>query len=210
MQPSLASSWQRTQRGGMTILVSLMLLMLLTVAAVAMGRNSLREIATTGFSRQGAMARNVADSGLEWSIHWLDLANGALAPDGSAAAKLSLLKATLLMDPTKAGMAWNVQSTDSTNPSAYTPSALSPPLAAVTLTTAGSITQASSLGLTFMGKLPVVGMSQGAGTGAFTPAAGGAALQAPNLWAVRADAQVTQGAVTFTHAKELWVSTPVQ
>jgi len=31
-----------------------------------------------------------------------------------------------------------------------------------------------------------------------------------NLWAIRADAQVTQGAATFVHAREVWVSTPVQ
>ncbi|MEI6593015.1 MAG: hypothetical protein WCL47_07225 [Holophagaceae bacterium] len=194
----------------MTIVVALMLLVLLTIAAVAMSRNSLREIATSGFSRQGAMARNVADSGLEWSIHWMDLQNGALAPSNSAALKLTQLKATLLLDSTKAGTAWDVQSTEPASPSQYTPNATNLPLAALTLTAAGSATQATSLGLTYMGKLPVAGMSQGAGTGAFTPAAGGTALQAPDLWAVRADAQVTRGAVTFTHAKELWVSTPVR
>lgn len=206
MQPSLTSPWQRTQQGGMTILVALMLLVLLTIAAVAMARNSLREIATTGFSRQGAMARNVADSGLEWSIHWMDMQNGAQAPSSSAAANLTQLKATLLQDPTLAGVAWDLASPSAGveyNPTTTTQTGL-------TLTSAGSAAQASTLGLTYMGKLPVVGMSQGAGTGAYTPAAGGAAQQAPDLWAVRADAQVVQGGVTFTHAKELWVSTPVR
>jgi len=205
MQGIPTSPWRRTQRGGMTILVALMLLVLLTIAAMAMARNSLREIATTGFSRQGAMARNVADSGLERSIHWMDMANGALAPEGSAA-NLNLLKATLLLDPTKAGKSWDLAS-----PSAgveYNPTTTTQ--TGITLTAAGSTTQASTLGLTYMGKLPVAGMSQGGGTGGYTPAAGGAAQQAPDLWAVRADAQVVQGGVTFTHAKELWVSTPVR
>jgi len=61
-----------------------------------------------------------------------------------------------------------------------------------------------------MGKLPVMGMSQGSGQGAYTPAAGTAIPQAPDLWSVRSDAQVQQGGVTFVHAKEGWISTPAQ
>jgi len=61
-----------------------------------------------------------------------------------------------------------------------------------------------------MGKLPVTDISQGSGSGAFTPASGGPLRQAPDLWAVRSDAQVQQGSVTFIHAKEAWISTPVQ
>jgi len=196
---------QRSQRGGITILVALMLLVLLSIAAVAMARNSLREIATSGFGRQGAMARNVADSGLEWSIHWMDPQNGAVAPSG-AAAKLTQLKATLLLDPTLAGVPRDLASPAA--PGVYTPGGT--PLAGLTLSSATGTTQASTLGLTYMGKLPVSGLSQGVGTGAYTPAAGGAASPAPDLWAIRADAQVVQGGVTFVHAKELWVSTPVR
>ena len=205
MASTFRSPRQGTQQGGITILVALMLLVLLTVAAVGMSRNSLREIATTGFSRQGAMARNVADSGLEWSIHWLELQNAAVAPSG-AAANLNFLKTTLLGDLTKAGRAWDLANPAS--PGLYSPGGT--PLAGLSLTPSGSTTQASTLGLTYMGKLPVAGMSQGVGTGAYTPAAGGATSQAPDLWAVRTDAQVVQGGVTFTHAKELWISTPAR
>jgi hypothetical protein len=60
-----------------------------------------------------------------------------------------------------------------------------------------------------MGKLPIVNMSQGTGSGGFTPASGGPLLLAPDLWAIRSDAQVNQGSVTFIHAREVWVSTPV-
>ena len=196
---------QRAQAGGITIVVALMLLVLLTVAAVGMSRNALRDIVTTGFSRQGAMARNVADSGLEWSIHWMDPQNGAAAPSG-AATKLTQLKATLLLDPTLAGVPRDLASPAA--PGVYSPGGT--PLAGLTLSPSGSTTQASTLGLTYMGKLPVSGLSQGVGTGAYTPAAGGAASPAPDLWALRADAQVTQGSATFVHAKELWVSTPVR
>ena len=58
--------------------------------------------------------------------------------------------------------------------------------------------------------VPIVLTSQGMGASAYTPAAGGKARQAPDLWATRADAQVTQTPVTFVHAKEVWFSTPVQ
>ncbi len=190
----------------MTILVALMLLVLLTIAAMAMARNSLREIATTGFSRQGAMARNVADSGLEWSIHWLDVENGKLAPSDNAAEKLTQLKATLLQDLTLAGVARDLASPSS--PVVYAPGRTV--LLGQSLSHISGATQGFTLGLTYMGKLPVAGMSQGAGSGAFTPAAGGQALQAPDLWAIRSDAQVVQGGVTFIHGKELWVSTPVR
>jgi hypothetical protein len=72
--------------------------------------------------------------------------------------------------------------------------------------------QGFTVGVTRMGKLPVTNMSQGAGAGAFTPAAGGSMLQAPDLWAVRSEAQVKPAgaSITFTYTKEAWVSTPVR
>jgi hypothetical protein len=70
------------------------------------------------------------------------------------------------------------------------------------------------MALTRMGKLPITNMSQGVSQGSFTPATGSVPLQAPDLWAVRSDSQITTGtapfAMTFFHAKEAWVSTPAQ
>ena len=191
-----------TQAGGITILVSLMLLVLLTIAAVGMSRNSFREIVTSGFSRQGAMTRNVADSGIEWSIHWIDLENGKLATSG-AALQLNTLKTTLLADETLAGIAKDISSGGNYTPGGTLQSDLKLPGPT-------GVTQGFTLGLTRMGKLPVTDISQGSGSGAFTPASGGPLRQAPDLWAVRSDAQVQQGSVTFIHAKEAWISTPVQ
>ncbi len=220
MRPFAPQHRQRAQAGGITIVVALMLLVLLTIAAVGMSRNAMRDVVTSGFARQGAMARNVADSGLEWSIHWIEMQNGAAAPSGGTAAKLTQLKAVLL-DPrlreaslqgtNMAGRAWDVNSANVAAPSEYLPGGTPP--AGLTLTPSGSTTQASTLGLTYMGKLAVALTSQGVGAGAYAPAAGGAggaASPAPDLWAIRADAQVTQGSATFVHAKELWVSTPVR
>lgn len=198
----------RSQAGGVTILVALMLLVLLTAAAVAMTRNSLREIATAGFGRQGAMARNMADSGLEWSINWMDAQSGAAAASGTSAARLAALKAALVQQPSLAGIPWSVASSNPAAPSTYSPGGT---LAAdLQFPSAVGVTQGFTLGLTYMGKLPLADRSQGVGTGGYSPAAGRGAPQAPDLWCIRSDAQVIQGPVTFIHAREVWVSTPVQ
>ena len=198
-----------TETGGITILVALMLLVLLTIAAVGMSRNSFREIVTSGFSRQGSMARNVADSGIEWSIHWIDLANGsaAVATDIEAT-KLTNLKKALLMDSTLAGVAKDVNSASATAPTDYAANGTLP--TEFQLPHPTGVVQGFTLGLTRMGKLPIADLSQGSGAGAFTPASGGPLNQAPDFWAIRSDAQVQQGNVTFVHAKEVWISTPVQ
>lgn len=197
---------KHSQAGGITIIVALMLLVLLTVAAVAMSRNSLREIVTSGFSRQGAMARNVADSGIEWSIHWIELENSKVA--SGAAQKFAQLKGGLLDVETLAGRAKDVNSTNFSAPLDYVPGGTLQ--TEFQLSGPAGVTQGFTLGLTRMGKLPITMMSQGAGSGAFTPASGGPLKQAPDLWAVRSDAQVIQGPTTFIHAKEVWISTPVQ
>ena len=189
------------QAGAITIIVALMLLVLLTVASMAMSRNSLREIVTSGFSRQGAMARNVADSGIEWSIHWIDLANSNVAT--GTAAKLGAEKSALLLDDTLAGVAKDIITGANYSSGGTLQTAL-------TLPGPTGVTQGFTIGLTRMGKLPVANMSQGSGPGAFTPASGGPLKLAPDLWAIRSDAQVQQGGVTFIHAKEAWLSTPVQ
>ena len=189
------------QAGAITIIVALMLLVLLTVASMAMSRNSLREIVTSGFSRQGAMARNVADSGIEWSIHWIDLANSNAAT--GTAAKLGAEKTALLLDDTLSGVAKDII-TGANYASGGTLQT------ALTLPGPTGVTQGFTIGLTRMGKLPIANMSQGSGPGAFTPASGGPLKLAPDLWAIRSGAQVQQGGITFIHAKEAWLSTPVQ
>lgn len=195
---------RRSEAGGITIVVALMLLVLLTIAAVAMSRNSLREIVTSGFARQGAMARNVADSGIEWGIYWIDGDNTATAAD--SALKMANMKAALLLDSTLSGVARDVTATDPTT--TYSPGGSLQ--ADLTLPGPAGVTAGFTLGMTRMGKLPITMMSQGSGTNAFTPAAGSENKNAPDLWAIRSDAQVNQGGMTFIHAKEVWISTPVQ
>lgn len=207
MRPRIDRSLQDAQAGGITIIVALMLLVLITVAAMGMSKNAIRELAISGTSRQGSMARNVADSGIEWSVYWMDQTNASSAT--GTALGMRNLKAKLTQDPTLAGRAY-----DPTTLALYNTSVLSTPPADTTLGSLSGTTQGFTLGLTRMGKLPITDMSQGVGQGTYAPAQGAVALQAPDLWALRSDSQITTGTTPFTttffHAKEAWVSTPAQ
>jgi hypothetical protein len=200
-------SFQDPQTGGITIVVTLMLLVLITVGAMGMSKNALRELAISGTTRQGSMSRNVADSGIEWSVYWIDQYNSPTAT-GTALA-MNNLKVLLGQNTTMAGRAY-----DPLTQALYNTSALPTPPADTTLGAAPGTTQGFTVALTRMGKLPITNMSQGSAQGSYTPAAGTVALQAPDLWALRSDSQVTVGngpfAMTFFHAKEAWVSTPAQ
>ena len=209
MQRRTDRSFLDAQTGGITILVTLMLLVLITVAAMGMSRNALRELAISGTSRQGSMARNVADSGIEWSVYWLDQTNAASASATQTAIALKNLKVQLGQNPSMAGVAY-----DPTTLAPYNTAPLPTPPADTTLGAVAGTTQGFTMALTRMGKLPITNMSQGVSQASFTPATGAVPLQAPDLWAVRSDSQITTGtapfAMTFFHAKEAWVSTPAQ
>lgn len=193
-----------SEAGGITILVALMLLVLLTIAAVGMSRNSFREIVTSGFTRQGAMARNTADSGVEWAVHWIELENSNVATGAPALfrdQRKVLRENQLLHGFARDALTGAAYSVDGT------------PVADFTL--AGSpdgVTQGYTLGLTLMGKGSVSNTSQGITQGTYAPASASTQALAvlPDLWAVRSDAQVQQGATTFIHAREAWITTPVQ
>nr|WP_320132304.1 hypothetical protein [uncultured Holophaga sp.] len=192
----------------MTILVVLLLLVLLTIAAVGMSKNAFRAVVASGSSRQGAMAMNVADSGIEWSIYWMDYNNSSSA--SGAAASLVAMKTALLADESLSGVAYDVMSGSTTSPTTYTPgSNVAVTLPSVTTTAGITQTQTFSAGITRMGKLPISDTSQGSSSG-YTPATGSETSQAPDLWAIRTDSKVTVGSVSFTHGKEVWISTPVQ
>ena len=193
------------QSGGVTIMVTLSLLILLTVAAISMSKNSFKEIQTSGLMRHGALARNVADSGIEWSIYWISLGNfSAEDPD---AIKLIALKDSLAEDNEASGIARDI---NKTKYDVYKPDNAGDGIRVDKKNVAESaFEQSFTIGLTRMGKLPVTNMSQGV-SGGYTPAAGSMSLQAPDLWAIRSDAKIKQGSLVFTHARETWVSTPIK
>jgi hypothetical protein len=189
------------QNGAITILVALSMLILLTLAALSMSRNAFRDIISSGFARQAALTRNVADSGIEWAVYWSNLQN-APGASGSALA-LANQETRLLQDDSLAGVSTDII----TGRQPYAPGGpLQPDLQWTNPTGVTGFT----VGLTRMGKLPSTGMSQGLGPGAYAPANGNAVAQDPDLWAIRSDAQVQQGSVTFVHGQEAWVSTPVR
>jgi hypothetical protein len=195
------SSTLHAQSGGITILVTLMLLVLLTIAAVSMSRNSFREVVISGTTRQGAMTRNLADSGIEWSILYIDPINHPGNTTSSTA--LQAIASTLLKNQIF-GVPYDVssQAAITTLPNvAAMPADLQMP--------AGS-GNGTNIALTCMGKMPPTGWSQGAGsTGTQNiRTVGNPPPTDPDIWAVRSDAQVTQGPVTFWHSKEAWISTP--
>ena len=156
------------------------------------------------------MVRNMGDSGIEWSLFWMDQTT---AGSGTALA-LKNLKTQLLVNADQSGVPYDPNTLapyNTANPPAV-PADLQLP---VITSSTGTVTHLGySVALTRMGKLPVTDMSQTADASGFRPAAGGEIKQAPDLWAVRSDARVTVGsgtfAPTFIHAKEAWISTPVQ
>ena len=189
------------QRGGITILVALMLLVLLTVTAVGMSRNAFREVVISGTERQGAQARNVADSGCEYGILWMSPPSLRVAPASSSAEKLQGLAAHLLEDQLY-GTPYDLGQNACTTSNTGTPPA--------DLQVPAQSGNGFNLALTAMGKLPTANQSQSAGsvTSGFTPAIGGLNLAAPDLWALRSDGVAKAGEVTFYHSKEAWISTP--
>jgi hypothetical protein len=181
---------QDSQAGGITILVVLMLLVLLTVTAFGLSRNAVRENIIAGTARQGMVVRNLADAGLEWAVFWLDDANVANAADTTIAGATAFQATAnnVLANPNLAG--------------SYQAVAAGTKADMIVQNTA-SDKQYFDLNLMSMGKLPVVMISQNA-----LPTNSPSEALYPDLWSVRADAHYLQGGVVdFVHSKETWIST---
>lgn len=181
LPPALRS--RRSEAGALTILVALGMLVLLTVAAVGMARNSLQEIIITASARQGAMVASEADTGLDWACYWLVPANfdtgGSSAEPGSQAFVQAVTDS--LADLAATGVTTS--------------------LAAKATATGSGHTDAFALDVTRMGKLTSDGSGQRSVDWRLLP----------DLWSIRANATVTYpGASTFATAKETWLSTPVR
>lgn len=61
---------RRSEQGGITIVVVLVLLVLMSLAAFSLSRNSIRELAVTGNVLQGNKASEASDAGLDWFVVW--------------------------------------------------------------------------------------------------------------------------------------------
>ena len=210
MQTQSFQTQTSSQSGGVTIMVTLSLLILLTIAAISMSKNSFKEIQTSGLLRHGALARNVADSGIEWSIYWISLGNFNAAGNEQAGDFIKI-KDFLAENNELSGRPKSISNNLPVENVDYSPSSSHRIPVDEKNVAESTFTQSFTIGLTRMGKLPITGMSQGV-SGGYTPAAGGISLQAPDLWAIRSDARIRHesSGLVFTHARETWVSTPIK
>jgi hypothetical protein len=62
--------FRASERGGVTIIIALVLIVLMSLAAFSLSRNSIRELATSGSIIQGGKASAAADAGLDWFVVW--------------------------------------------------------------------------------------------------------------------------------------------
>ena len=204
---------RQSQAGGITILVALMLLVFLSLICAGMTRNSFREILTSGTTRQAAMARSVADSGIEWTMFWIYPGNVPDTTNASAqlfAGPAGLVN-TLLAQPQLAGQYVQLSNFNAAAPVLYTgPGNQAMPADLTVSNPAANVTEGFTLSLMYMGQLSVAGTSQGTTAGSYRPSAPSSGNPAPDLWAVRSDGQVTLNGVTFQQSKEAWISTPIR
>ena len=75
MTPTRAFPLRRSEQGGVTILTVLGLLVLLTVLSFNLGKNSLRELTSTGTVWQATKAAEAAEAGLDWFLLWTNKEN---------------------------------------------------------------------------------------------------------------------------------------
>ena len=203
-----------SEAGGVTMMVALMLLVFLTIVSMGMSRNSFREIVASGTVRQGAMAANVADAGIEWAMYWLYPGN-VPAPASTSPANLagpSGLVGVLLATPSLNGQYLPVTNFGSASaPNFYTGPG-SQTLASDTSVSnpPSGVTEGFTTALMLMGHLPITNTAQGVSAGSYRPAAGAGERFAPDLWSVRSDGEVKYGGVTFRQSKEGWISTPTR
>ena len=97
--PLKPGSPRRTEAGGITIIVALVLVMVMGSALFGLSRDSLRELAISGSVSQGTKAENAADSGLDWFITWAHPDNvsayaGVAGAEGALGQSLIWLKRT--------------------------------------------------------------------------------------------------------------------
>ena len=64
------ASRRHAQQGGMTIVMALVLLAVMSLAAFSLSRNAIRELSTTGHIIQGGKAAEASDAGLDWYLVW--------------------------------------------------------------------------------------------------------------------------------------------
>ncbi len=183
------------QAGGITILVALMLLVLLTVSALSLSRNALREVIMSGTVRQGTEVRNVADSGIEWSCYWL-------TPDPTGLTKATPDAAALAFGTQVKSLSANMDLSGVVRSVAAT--------GVMTRSEADGGTRAFALSVIRMGKqqLDLTGGAPSTGAGGMTQAIPTEML--PDIWSIRSTGTLSVSSLTFQHIREAWITAPPQ
>lgn len=90
---------RRSETGGVTIIVALVLVSVMGAAVFGLSRSSLRELAISGSVAQGTKADKAADSGMDWFMTWAHPDNvsafaGVAGAEGALAQSLIWIKRT--------------------------------------------------------------------------------------------------------------------
>jgi Tfp pilus assembly protein PilX len=190
-----------SEHGGITIVVVLMLLVLLTISTLALSKNSVRSAIASGTLREAYQAENVADAGLEYAVYWTSPDPNSPAqrpaPGDTIAQQLQATRNYLQLQGAL-GIPYPVN--------AGTPASTSPTTTPMTFTvgTSGTVTETFDLTLMLMGDYtpPLTTKQLGSSTTAFN-------ATSLNLWSVVADGNLAfANGQTFTHRREVWFTLP--
>ena len=85
---------RESERGGVTIIVALVLVVLMSLAAFSLSRNAIRQLASSGSILQGGKASEASDAGLDWYLVWAGADNQTAAlASGTASGNKNLAQA---------------------------------------------------------------------------------------------------------------------
>lgn len=93
--PPITTPRRSTEAGGIVILLALILLSIMTVAAIGVSQGALREAAITGNESTGRKASEAADAGIDWAITWANPEAFSLASTGAAQAMQNAMSGLL-------------------------------------------------------------------------------------------------------------------
>jgi hypothetical protein len=185
----MSPSMRRNETGGITIMVALMLLVLLTVTAFSMSRNSMRELIVTGTLRQAADARNNADTGCEWALYWVGPSTTRPLPVAGTGAEQMVNQSAQLQGNTLNQGDWITINGDG-YADMKDPSFLHG-------------TRKFDLDVMYMGKIDIDPFSQ-------TEIKAASQVQ-PDLFSIRTTSTTSYtGGPTFVHKREVWSTVPVR
>jgi Tfp pilus assembly protein PilX len=175
------------EQGGITIVVTLMLLVLLTITALGLSRNTFRQAVAAGTVRQANMVQNLADAGLEYSIFWVGPDPGNRPTPTGGALLLNNTRVTAKTDGSQGLPQPTVSHAD------------------MTLYSDANTTQRFDVTVTYMGTV-IPDNNQVLTQRSSTTAPTATDL---DLWGVMANGYLTYaGGVTFVHRRESWFTAP--